>query len=280
MNRHRNIYWVSAITLLALGILCLPSCTSTPPPSRIVVEEPTRFVRLEVTTRASQQNHSHPLHIQKEELTYILEAFTVKPRSNLSQGTKFGYMAVPQLPESSPAFSKPHISFLAQHLSQALQRATPLEEVVFYMEEPQSQGTLLLTSGGAFFQEGQFHFLVANYRLPTIGQEEVFKARANPLTVLSAPGYDLIPGQQGKLRAQPAWKALFTALPQEAIISYEKTPIDSKLRKSLDGQHSDTDLSGPLSLTEKLRELEKMKVEGLITAQEFQTMRSKLLSSY
>ena len=197
MGGHRGFLGVTTIALLVSGIVCFHGCASTPPPNRMVVEEPTRFVRLEVTNRASQQHHSHPILIRKEEVRNILKAFIVKPRSNFTQGNKFGYMAVPQLPDSSPAFSSPQLKFLAEHLSYGLQQATPLEEVVFYLEEPQSQDTSLLTSGGAYFQDGQLHFLLANYRLPTIGQEEVFKARANPLIVLSAPGYDVMPGIQG-----------------------------------------------------------------------------------
>jgi hypothetical protein len=280
MGNHRSFLGVTTSALLVSGILGFNGCASTPPPTRIVVEESTRFVRLEVTNRASQHHHSHPITIRKEEIRNILKAFSVKPRSNFTQGNKFGYMAVPQLPDSSPAFSSPQLKFLAEHLSDGLQRATPLEEVVFYLEEPQSQDTSLLTSGGAYVQDGHLHVLLANFRLPTIGQEEVLKARANPLLVLSAPGYDVIPGAQGTTQTAPAWKAFLMEMPQEVIVRVDKTTGDSKFRKSLLHQREEPDFSGEPSLSEKLRELEMMKKEGLITEEELQTIRTKLLNSY
>jgi hypothetical protein len=280
MDNHGNWYWITFIALLVSGILGFNSCASTPPPTRIVVEEPTRFVRLEVTNRASQHHHSHPITIRKEEVRNILKAFSVKPRSNFTQGNKFGYMNVPQLLDPSPAFSSLQLKFLAEHLSDGLQQATPLEEVVFYLEEPQSQDTFLLTSGGAFFQDGHLHVLLANFRLPTIGQEEVLKARANPLLVLSAPGYDVIPGAKGTTQTSPAWKAFLMEMPQEVIVRVDKTRGGAKLRKSPLHQREELDRSGEPSLSEKLRELETMKKEGLITEEEFQTIRTKLLNSY
>ena len=70
------------------------------------------------------------------------------------------------------------------------------------------------------------------------------------------------------------------ALPQEVMVRIDKTTGDPKLRKSLLNQREELDLSGEPSLSEKLRELETMKKEGLITEEEFQTIRTKLLNSY
>jgi hypothetical protein len=262
------------------GLLTQQACTSTPPPSRTLVEEPTRFVRLEVTTRASKIPHDHPWVIQEEELGNILETFTANPRINFTQGDKFGYMAVPKLAQSSSAFTQLQRRFLAEHLSQALKQATPLEEALFYMEEPQPQDITLLTSGGAFFHDGQLHILVANYRLPTIDQAEPLQVKANPLTVLAPPEYQLVPGSQGTVQNYSTWEQFLLALPQEFIIKQETPQTHSSSTISQKEQREEPDLSNSSSLSDKLRELETMKAEGLISEEEFHSIRAKLLNSY
>ncbi|MEJ2232181.1 MAG: energy transducer TonB [Nitrospirales bacterium] len=207
---------------------------ATAPVSRIVFEDQHQFIRLEVTTRANQLNHSHPAALSENTLAKILGSFTVNPRPASSLENSFAYMAVPRLPESSPAFPPAVIAFLSKYLNQALQRATTLEEALFFIEDPQPQDTTLLTSGGCYIQNGKFHFQLANYRHPTIGKTEIIKARANPLKVLSRPGYDLIPGLNGKVQPTPVWESLITALPQHVIIEYENTPQEPRIKNPLD----------------------------------------------
>jgi len=241
-------------------------------------EDQHQFVRLEVTARANQLNHSHPATVSENTLAKILGSFTVNPRPASSLENNFAYMAVPRLPESSPAFSPAAIAFLSKHLSQALQRATPLEEALFFIEDPQPQDTALLTSGGCYIQEGRLHFQLANYRHPTIGKTEINQARANPLKVLSHPGYDLIPGPNGTVQPLPVWENLITALPQHVIIDYEHTPQEPTTQKPLGDLLPDH--LGHKTLAEQLRELEQAKHDGLITEDEFQTLRTKLLDAY
>jgi len=204
----------------------------------------------------------------------------MNPRPASSLENSFAYMAIPRLPESSPAFSPAVIAFLSKHLSQALQRATPLEEALFFIEDPQPQDTALLTSGGCYIQEGRLHFQLANYRHPTIGKTEIIQARANPLKVLSRPGYDLIPGPHGTVQPLPVWENLITALPQHVIIEYENTPQESKVQKPADDPLVNHDQPAHKTLAEQLRELDQMKNEGLITEEEFQALRTKRLNSY
>jgi hypothetical protein len=253
---------------------------ATAPVSRIVFEEQHQFVLLEVTARANKLNHSHPASLSENKLANILGSFTVNPRRASSHGNSFAYMAVPPLPESSPAFSPAITAFLSRHLSQALQRATPLEEVLFFIEDPQPQNTAIITSGGCYIQNGRLHFQLANYRHPTIGKTEIIQARANPLKVLSHPGYDLIPGPNGTVQPTPVWQRLITALPQHAIIEYENTPHEPRMKKLLDDSLVSNDHSVHKPLADQLRELVQAKNDGLITEEEFQTLRTKLLNSY
>ncbi|TFG65321.1 MAG: SHOCT domain-containing protein [Nitrospirales bacterium] len=213
-------------------------------------------------------------------LAKILGSFTVNPRPASSLENSFAYMAVPHLPESSPAFSPAVIAFLSKHLSQALQRATPLEEALFFIEDPQPQDTALLTSGGCYIQEGRLHFQLANYRHATIGKTEIIQARANPLIVLSHPGYDLVPGPNGKVQPPPVWESLITALPQHVILEYENTPQEPGMKKPPDDSLVDHHNPAHKTLAEQLREMQQAKIDGLITEEEYQTLRTKLLDAY
>ena len=269
-----------AISVFTLSTCLTLGCMAAAPVSRIVFEDQHQFVRLEVTARANQLNHSHPASLSENKLGNILGSFTVSPRRASSHGNGFAYTAVPRLPESSPAFSPSVTAFLSKHLSQALQRATPLEEALFFIEDAQPQNTALITSGGCYIQEGKLHFQLANYRHPTIGKTEIIQAQANPLKVFSHPGYDLIPGPNGTVQPTPMWQSLITGLPQHAILEYENTPQKPGMKKTPDDSHVGNDHSGHKTLAEQLRELEQIKNDGLITEEEFQTLRTKLLNSY
>jgi len=269
-----------AISILMLSICATLGCMATAPASRTIIENQHQFVRLEVTARANQLNHSHPASLSESELSNILSSFTVNPRQHSSHEKNFAYMAAPRLPESSPAFSPAVTAFLARHLSQALQRATPLEEALFFIEDPQPQGTVLITSGGCYIQEGRLHFQLANYRHPTIGTTEIIEARANPLHVLSHPGYDLIPGPNGTIQPAPMWESLLMAWPQHAIIDYEHTYQKSGKSKPQSDSLRDNTSSVHTTLTEHLRELEQARNDGLLTEEEFHRLRIKLLNSY
>lgn len=267
-----------AVFTLSTGLTL--GCVATAPVSRMIFEDQHQFIRLEVTARANQLNHSHPATVSENMFTKILGSFTVNPRPASSLENSFAYMDVPRLPESSPAFSPAVTAFLSKHLSQALQRATPLEEALFFIEDPQPQDTALLTSGGCYIQEGRLHFQLANYRHPTIGKTEIIQARANPLKVLSHPGYDLIPGPNGTVQPPPVWENLITALPQHVIIDYEHTPQELKVRKPGDDPLVNHDQPADKTLTEQLREMQQAKNNGLITEEEYQTLRTKLLDAY
>jgi hypothetical protein len=274
------VTWRATKSVVAICLWMTLGCTTTAPLSRIVFEDSHQFIRLEVTTRANQLHHSHPASLSENTIAKILRSITINPRPASSRETRFAYMAVPRLPESSPAFSPTVTAFLARHFSDALQRATPLEEVLFFIENLQDQGTALITSGGCYVQEGRLHLQLANYRHPTIGKTEILHARANPLQVLSQPGYDLIPGPHGTVQPPPAWESLVTALPQHVIFEYEPIPQDPRTSRPLDESSEGHDLSIHKTLSEELRELGQAKNEGLITEEEFHTLRLKLLNSY
>ena len=67
---------------------------------------------------------------------------------------------------------------------------------------------------------------------------------------------------------------------QHAIIEYENSPQKPGIKKPPDDSLVGNDHSVHKTLAEQLRELEQIKNDGLITEEEFQTLRTKLLNSY
>jgi hypothetical protein len=76
------------------------------------------------------------------------------------------------------------------------------------------------------------------------------------------------------------WGNILKVLPQHAIIDYEHTHQkpgkNTPQNDSLLGNNNSVDKT----LTEHLRELEQAKTDGLITEEEFHTLRTKLLNAY
>ena len=185
------------VILRVTVLLVTVSCTTLPPASRPLFEDATRLIRLEVTSRSSDHKHSHPTLIRREQIEDNLRTITVEPLTS-SETHQFAYTKGHRLAKSSPAFSPDTVRFLSHYLVQGLERATSLEEIVFFFTNRQPNGVTLITDGSCYWDNGQLHFLVANYRHPTVGRHEVMLARADPLKVLTTSAYDLVPGIHGK----------------------------------------------------------------------------------
>jgi|GEM_PF-2636547 len=272
---------IMALPVLLVTSFSVLGCVTTPPASRIIYEDGNRFMRLEVNARSRRGEHHHPVAIPEKLLAGVLGTLSAHPRTSFTEPARFGYKIRPVSSAPFPAFSEPDIMFLASHLSQALAKATPLEEVVFYIQHRQNHRVLLMTSGAFFVQNDRLHLLVANFRHPTIGQVEMTEAKAHPLAVLAQHQYDIVPDDGGKKIPSHGWKALVTAFPQHIILSYQ---IDHSSHRVSKDEVKPSISSSPSSLSssipDKLRELESMRRERLISNKEYHRLRALLLKSY
>ena len=73
---------------------------------------------------------------------------------------------------------------------------------------------------------------------------------------------------------------LLKALPQHVVIDDENTHQQSGKNTQPDDSLIDNNSLGHKTLAEHLRELDQAKTDGLITEEEFHTLRTKLLTSY
>lgn len=272
--------------LLMVFILLAPiSCARTAPASRIVDEGKDRSARLEVTARASAGEYAHPAAISPAELKSILGAIKTDMLAVPPQGP-LDYAAGQSTGSISKSLPADLLEFLSQQIPSALAKATPLEEVLFVFAHPRDNSILEITSGATFVLGNELHLLFANYRYPSIGQSETDQIRATPLKVLGRPYYSLTLDTFGNRKDPTGWASLLTVLPQHLAIDYKGLLNYMAFKES-----SGTNLPDPLSepsepssagkdTAERLRELQQMRDEGLISEEELQTLRRKLLDAF
>ncbi len=260
---------------LALAIMVVnPSCASGPVISKVVFEDEHRLVRLDVTYRTGGQEHSHPVTLNPAVLMAALQAMTVKRRVSPLSGR------VGMAPPSPQAFSEEQVRFLAPLLAQALDRASPLEAIVFYFNEPRGSGIREISSGSVYVQGDDLHFILANYRHAVAGTLMAEKARANPLIVLGESWYNVDPGPYGRVESSDLWKGVTGAAPQHLVMRLikDRRPVGKSTEGTTRSEPAEVP-SHNTSVVEKLRLLRALKDAGLLTQREFETKQRQVLDS-
>ncbi len=264
------------LRLLPFFFILSTSCASQPVVSKVFFEDENRLIRLDVIYRTGGQEHSHPVELRETELANAWRSISVQPQRRLGSfllGQK-GF----QFP---PAFSEEMVQFLASRGVEALHQATPLEEVVFYFNLPREDGIIHEITSGSFYVQGEYlNLMLANYRHGIVGTLENARARDNPLTVLGEPLYEFMPGPSVRIEEPQVGISLFRDVSQHLSIDLQaevNSVQDSSKEKegSQDGQ-----VSAEMTTVEKLRELDTMRQEGLITEKEFQRKKKQLLDSF
>jgi hypothetical protein len=260
----RPIIWSS----MCVTIMGLMSCSTSPVVSRVIVEDTNRLVRLDVTYRSGSQEHHHPANFTAAEISTLLSAIEVNPEP-LLPGLDYNQ-------EGEKALSKAQISFLAPHLAQAFEKATPLEEILFYWNQTRDNNIQEITSGSVFLDDENLHVLFANFRWTTSGKRHVERVKSNPLTVLGNPRYELRMKDNQSLSSDQPWWALASSSPQHLVISYTSRPPRSS---NATNPPSATNAAHDPKIRERLQSLAELRREGLITEQEFQKKRKEILES-
>ena len=253
--------------------LFLPACSTRPIVSQMIVDDAARMVRVDVTYRTGQVEHSHPADISPQVLNQAFQSVLVEPSSILP--VSFG-----RRDSETEAFSHVNREFLASHASQALSRATPLEEVVFFWVNSRGNPIREITSGSLYVQDGELHVVFANYHQTTSSQGDVERARQNPLEVLGQPLYHVVPGPGGRLASESTWERWFSQPRQHSIIPLSQVSLPVVDREERNSEPSRAPQATPTSLREKLQELQTLQEEGLISEEEYQGKRRELLDRF
>jgi hypothetical protein len=177
--------------LLLFTFYFLAACAVPHVPSRVVYEDPTNFVRVELDHRVLPERpdtrHTHPAMIGADELAAILKGIHVKDRRLRVHVWIAGEAPV------EPAFTEAEIELLAGKLADALAKAAPEERVTYYLSTPQTSVKRQITSGGLYVQGGGLHFTLSNHRevygIPAYG---MVYDRRYPVLPISPKDFDVL----------------------------------------------------------------------------------------
>ena len=239
-----------------LGIfLFLPACSTGPIVSQVVVEDATRMIRVDVTYRTGKDEHSHPASLSIQELDHALQSIRLEPSSLLP-------IAFPNGESEALAFGRKEREFLASHAVQALGRATPLEEVMFFWIHTRANNIREVTSGSLFVQDDDLHLVLANFKFTTTSQGEVDRAKRDPLDVLGQTLYFVDPGGGGRTHQATFLEKWFSQPHQHLIIPLMDRPSQPADLEEKISPLPTTPQETPPSLRGKLRELQALRNEG------------------
>jgi len=168
-----------------------PGCASPPYYSYLVYENPTSFVRLEVSSWADtdlpQTWNAHPVTLSRRQMREALRGLRVREHRAAS------IIWVSGMAEMEPLFREEEIELLLPSLLEGLELAVPQELVTFYVSHPINATKREVTSGGLYVTEGQLHIILSNYRVmyevPPAG---LIYDRRYPLFSLSPSAVDIL----------------------------------------------------------------------------------------
>ncbi len=261
----------------ALAGLMLFGCSSASVFTRVVHQDAAGFVSLEsplVGGTGRITPYSHPLQFTEQEMAAVLQSVGAQ-----REMSSIRYYVLRQDPRSEPVFTPQEIQLLVPHLVAAFSKARPEEVIVFFLNQPRQDGVLEITSGGLFVQDERLYFLLANLRAPVTTASKTERAREHPLTPLSAPDFEMT-GRAHQVVLEPT----STVLPSWAVsakgiaIAYR----DSRTMSPLLSTPADSIKTPPSSPTieNKLRQLKLWKEQGIISEQDYQEQKRKILDTY
>ncbi|PJA78618.1 MAG: hypothetical protein CO149_03025 [Nitrospirae bacterium CG_4_9_14_3_um_filter_51_5] len=137
-------------------------CVAPPFYSYLVYENPTSYVRLEVSPWVDpdlpQTWNEHPATMSRRQMVEALSGLRV--REHRSGPIRwFRGLANPE-----PAFFKEEIELLAPRLLEGLGLAVPQELITFYISRPVNATKREVTSGGMYVRDGHLHVIMSNHR--------------------------------------------------------------------------------------------------------------------
>jgi hypothetical protein len=204
-------------------LACVPACAVPHVPSRIVYEDPTNFVRVEVDHRVLPERpdtkHAHPTMIGVDDMTAILRGLTVRDRRLKAHVWISGEAAF------EPAFTEAEIELLAAKLADALAKAMPEERVTYYLSYPQTSVKRQITSGGLYVQGGELHFTLSNHRevygIPAYG---MVYDRRYPVLPIAPKDFDVFfePAHAVVPHGFSLWDAIWGLEQDDVIIDLNK----------------------------------------------------------
>ena len=156
--------WQWAGPLSVIFCCLFAGCIAPPLYSYLVYENPTSFVRLEVSPWVDpdlpQTWNTHPATLSRRQMIEALSGLRVREH----RPGPIRWLRGPA--DREPAFREKEIELLAPRLLEGLALAVPQELVTFYVSQPVNATKREVTSGGVYVRDGSLHIIVSNHRIP------------------------------------------------------------------------------------------------------------------
>ncbi len=257
--------------LLAIAIVHVTvSCQSGPSTTRYIVNRPDQMVGMEVTYRDGAPEYSHPAVLTTELISHALQHIEVQPSSLLDQITGASSTRHEAFPEKQR-------QDLAQHISHALQQATPLETITFYWTTPRGNGIWEITSGGMYLRENDLHLILPNYRQTVPSKNPPQTSRNQPLAQLGDPLHSLKALPPAQQHTYDLATELWSPQTPHFIIALNELPNVPPTSGNQQAETSMQLLNSEQSIKQRLKRLEKLHQEGLLLDNEYQDKRQEIL---
>lgn len=255
------------------------SCTETIRLTKAVHDSPDRYVLLNARygedVSWAAKPFAHPLVMEEQDWARLLAGLSVKPRK--------GLLSIGMTPDAREAFDREERQYLARYLAEGFAKARPDQWVEFFLSRRRDHDLAEVTSGAFFATSDRIHLVLANYRhalsMPFI-QEQM---RHDPVRPAGESFYEVTPGPYHSVQAVAGNmnRPLFSHL-SDVDIQYRAALSSSSRPRTeqneLNAQAADSENQSD-QVRERLNRLQKLWEQGLITKEEYQTQRQRILNS-
>ncbi len=237
---------------------------------RFLVDQPNKSVGMEITYREGSPEYAHPRSLHPRVFEQALHAIEVEPSSLLAR-------IAGASSQTQEAFTKEEREFLSHQFSIAFQKATPLETITFHWATSRDNGIWEVTSGGLYLHENDLHFMLPNYRYTVSTEPQSQKIRSQPLAQLGEPLHSLNVKAPARTIKHDLLAELWTPHTPHfvfAINELTNTPLSSGNQQTESSTQPHT--SGN-SIKQRIKRLEELRQEGLLSDNEYQNKRQEIL---
>ncbi len=272
----------ASLRLLLCAATLIPlfsSCTETIRLTKAVHDSPDRYVLLNARygedVSWAAKPFAHPLVMEEQDWARLLAGLSVKPRK--------GLLSIGMTPDAREAFDREERQYLARYLAEGFAKARPDQWVEFFLSRRRDHDLAEVTSGAFFATSDRIHLVLANYRhalsMPFI-QEQM---RHDPLRPAGESFYEVTPGPYHSVQAVAGNmnRPLFSHL-SDVDIQYRavlSSPTTARAEQGESRAQSGSTENQPDQIRERLKTLQKLLEHGLITKDEYQAQRQRILNS-
>ena len=274
----------------ALTVLPMTARVEAAAPSRVACgacEQPDRFVRVQESPperRSNRASDTAPLvRFSPEDWAAVLQHIHIRKRNH---GWRF--LAASQ-DAATPAFTREEIDYLSATLPRAFAHAQPDEWVIFGLSRTATPDMAELTefTTGAWYVDGDaLHLVLANYRegVTMPGIRDLLQK--DPLHMLAGPQYEFSSGPHQHARPEDGGlRAFLFPDPPELVLAYHALMGEAHQAGEPPSGSGSVHLPLPSPsaqppLEEQLHRLKRLKEQGLISDEDYQLKKRRILERF